>query len=296
MITYPSNSNALGGHVFRQIAIFACSAAAAAALAACGSSTTPGSGSLSLPFRPSGGTTTSPSFPASSPTSSPVTPSVTAPVPSISSPTTSGCPTGAKYCDTFASSDSGWPVGNQTNYFAQYDNFKGGTYRLGERKSATISEDAPFDITTIAPNFSVKIDVDAIRGQSMPAAGDEGISCWEHQAASGAGPSAFLFFLDADRVEIGLWDGENSDYHRIAQKTLSVLHTDGQTADHLTAECLQTSNGSAALSIAVNGQAVLSTTYANGVQSFEWRPAGKVGVLAGGQGSDVFYDNFAIST
>lgn len=286
--------------MFRRLAILFAAALGTAGLAACGSSS-PASAPLTLPHPTTSAVTTEPpTFPATTPASAPVQTPAQTPVITPSSGPSSGssggpCPSYAKYCDQFADTSSGWPAQNTSDFFAQYDSFAGGTYRLGERTNATITEDAPLDITSISPSYGVKIEVDAIRNQTMPGGDDEGISCWEHPAKSGGGTAAFLFFFNSARVEIGLWDGEDGSYHRIAQKAVSLLHTDGQTADHLTADCIQNGDGSAGLAMSVNGQVVLSASYAHSVHDYEWDPANKVGLLAGGQGADVFYDNFAVS-
>ncbi len=274
-------------------------AAAALGLTGCGSSGPGTAPTLVVPVTTNPASTISlPTFPASSPVTSPVsslvTSPVTPPVSSPSAPSTSGCPNSATICDTFGNKTSGWPVANVEHYFAQYDQFGGGTYRLGERTAATISEDSPVDIATIAADYSVQVDVDATRHVAMPGADDEGISCWEHRTSGGA-TSAFLFFVNTSRVEIGLWDYSDGSFHRLAQKDFTALHTDGHTADHLTALCLATGEG-AALGIAINGNIILQTTYARSTSNFEWVPAKSVGVLASGKDSDVFYDNFAITS
>jgi len=280
----------------RRFVLLAAGAAAVFGLTACGSSGSPGGPvSIPIPSPTTSSASTSPA-PATSPVTSPVTSSI---VSTVTSPVTSspaadglGCPTDATYCDTFGSS-SGWPTENETNYFAGYDPYAGGSYRLGERTNATISEDAPVNVST--SDYSVRVDVDAVRHQGMPGADNEGVICWQHPAKSGGGTAAFLFFVNTARVEIGLWDGEDGSYHTIAQKQMSVLHTDGHTPDHIAAECVQTDAG-AGLAIAVNGHLVLSKEYANGTTTYEWEPSNKVGLLASGEDSDVFYDNFAIST
>ena len=281
----------------RRFVLLAIGATALSGVTACSSSGSPGVASSTPTPSPTTSTASTSPAPLTSPVTSPVTSSVvstvTSPVTSSSAANGLGCPTDATICDTFANTTSGWPTENETNYFAGYDPYAGGTYRLGERTNATISEDAPFNVST--NDYSVRVDVDAIRHAGMPGADNEGIVCWEHPAKSGGGTAAFLFFVNAARVEIGLWDGEDGSYHTIAEKQMAVLHTDGHTPDHIAAECVQT-DGGAGLAIAVNGRLVLSKEYANGTTTYEWEPSNKVGLLASGQDSDVFYDNFAIST
>jgi hypothetical protein len=259
------------------------------AVAAACSSTTGGKGTSSP----------SPSVPA---TSSGASPSATGfpstPAASSSTPATGGCPTGA-YCDDFSSSGSGWPVENKQHYFAQYDPFLGGTYRMGERTAATASEVAPFEITKIASDYSVQVDVDAVLAKTMPAPTSFGVSCWEHATKDGSSTGAFVILVSSTKASIGLWSDEDGSYHSITTKPVDgVLKTDG-TANHLTVTCIQgTSGGSAQaqLAVTVNGTQVASANYAKGVSTFAWAVGPHIGLLASGESSDIFYDNFVITS
>ena len=233
------------------------------------------------------------------PHTTPSRPSTTADFPSSSSATNAtDCVAGADYCDTFDDASSGWPVANPSHYFANYDPFGGGTYRMGERTDAAISEDAPFDITDAAKDYSVQVDVDATLGPGFGATNEIGIVCWEHPIEGGSGTtSAFLLELSESKATIGLWDGTDGSYHEITSASASArLSTTGST--HLTGLCLQgTANGSAQaqLSLSVNGTEVVSANYAKSVSAYAWAVGHRVGLLAIGAGSDVFYDNFAVT-
>lgn len=262
-------------------------AAVAVVVAGC-SSSTPGQGNL-----PSHTATHKTSSAAHSPTSFP---SSTAS--STSSSAGSGsCPPKAKYCAQFTGSADGWPTTNQNDYFAQYDSFGGGTYRLGQRSQATAVEEAPTDITSISHDYSVEIDVDATPYQSMPLSTSAGIDCWAHKANGHT--SAFLFFVDPSTVEIGLWDEDTGQYHKIASKSdAGLVKTDG-SSNHLTVACVQGTHAGgtrAELGIKINGKIALVTHYDKSVSTYSWSVAPEVGLLASGKGADVFYDNFAITS
>jgi hypothetical protein len=208
------------------------------------------------------------------------------------------CVNGADFCDTFADSSSGWPAVNPSHYYADYDSFDGGTYRMGERTNAAISQDAPYDITGAANDYSVQVDVDALPGQGFGPTNELGFVCWEHPVAGRAGvTSAFLLELSESKATIGLWDATDGSYHEITSAVATgALSTTGWT--HLTGLCLQgTSAGSAQaqLSLSVAGTPVVSANYDKDVSTYEWGVGEKVGLLAIGEGSDVYYDNFAIT-
>ena len=215
---------------------------------------------------------------------------------SASTGAATGCVATADYCDTFDNSSSGWPDEDPSHYFAKYDSYNGGTYQMGERTNAAISEDAPYDITQAATDYSVQVDVDAALGQSFTPTNEIGIVCWEHRIGGGT-TSAFLLELSESKATIGLWDGTDGSYHEITSAAATgALSPTGWT--HLTALCLTgTSGGSvqAQLSLSVNGSTLVSANYAKSASTYDWDVGDRVGLLAIGEGSDVFYDNFAIT-
>jgi hypothetical protein len=234
---------------------------------------------------------------SSAPTSSNDFPSSTAPLTESDAPG-SGCVPGADYCDTFDDDSSGWPVDNPTHYYAGYDTFQGGTYRMGERTNAAISEDAPYDVTDAANDYSVQVDVDATPGEGFGGTNELGVVCWEHEIEGAGGvTSAFLLELSLTEAKIGLWDGADGSYHEITSAAAAGA-LDPAGTSHLTAQCIQgTSNGQAQaqLSLSVNGAEVVSVNYAKGLSTYDWSVGEHVGLLAIGEGSDVFYDNFAVT-
>jgi hypothetical protein len=259
---------------------------AALALTVAGCSSTisghPSHGTPVTPTTSSAGTSRIPDFPSSS----------------ASTGAATGCVAAADYCDTFDDPSSGWPDENPSHYFAKYDSYNGGTYQLGERTNAAISEDAPFNVAEAANDYSVQVDVDASLGQGFGPTNEIGIVCWEHPIQGGGGTtSAFLLELSESKATIGLWDGTDGSYHEITSAAADgALSTTGWT--HLTGLCLMgTSAGSAQaqLSLTVNGTTVVSANYAKSVSTYDWDVGDRVGLLAIGEGSDVFYDNFAVT-
>jgi hypothetical protein len=239
----------------------------------------------------------SPDFPSASASVSASTGSSPA---ASTGPTSSGtCVSGAKYCDQFAAKGSGWTTENQTNYFSQYDPYLGGTYRLGTRTDATATEDAPVNITSIASDYSVQVDVDTILGPTTTAANSAGIVCWEHPSKDGQSTAAFLLRISGTEANIGFWGDANGTYHQIAHADATGLLKAAPAATHLTAQCIQGSTGSASeaeLSLAVDGTVVVSGKYASSTNNFSWSVGPKVGVLVSGKGGDMFYDNFGITS
>ncbi len=209
------------------------------------------------------------------------------------------CVSGAGYCDTFGDASTGWAVENKPHFFAGYDKYLGGTYRVGERTAATVSEPAPTDITKLAADYSVQVDVDAVLANTMPATSSFGISCWEHASSDGSSTAGFVFLVSATNTSIGLWSDTDGAYHEIVSQPTppGALKTDG-TPNHLTATCVQDrSSGSvqAQLGISVNGASAVTTTYAKSVKTHTWAVGTHAGLLASGLGSDIFYDNFALT-
>jgi hypothetical protein len=203
----------------------------------------------------------------------------------------------ADYCDDFADASSGWPVENETNYFANYDPYLGGTYRMGERTTNGKTQLAPLDITTISSDYSVQVDVDAVLGKSAPTSSYMGIVCWDHHAADGS-EAGFLFFVSANSVDVTLLPDSGSGPQTLNENQGGSFVKPYPAKNHLTATCLQrTAAGGveADLTLAIDGATVLHEQYAKSVKNYTWSPGPKVGLLVGGEKSDVFYDNFAVT-
>jgi hypothetical protein len=240
---------------------------------------------------------TSPAHSTAPPSSVVSTPQSSTPEETSSSAAGDGCVTDADYCDTFDDPSSGWPETNPAHYYAHYDTYLGGTYRMGERTDAAISQDAPYDVTDAANDYSVQVDVDATPGDGFGGNNRIGIVCWEHKIEGGDGTtSAFLLQLTETEAIIGLWDGADGSYHEL--KSVPARALDTSETNHLTAQCLQgTKDGQAQaqLSLTANGTEVASLAYAKSLANYDWSVGESVGLLVIGAGSDVFYDNFAVT-
>jgi hypothetical protein len=251
-------------------------AGAAVILAGCASGTS-GTGSAA----------TSGSTPRSSATESPP----------ASASTGDTAPCAADYCDDFSDPSSKWPAENDPRYFARYDPFLGGTYRMGERTVNAKTALAPVDTTTISANYGVQIDVDAVLGKSAPAKSFIGIVCWDHATSSGS-EAGFFFFVTADSVDVTLLPDTGSQPRVLDQNTGGSFVRPYPEKNHLTATCVQakTATGSEAdLTLSVNGASVLHEQYANSLDNYPWTPGPHAGLLVAGLKSDVFYDNFAVT-
>lgn len=232
--------------------------------------------------------------------SSPAPPTVTtaSAASTSSSPVASGCVPGADYCDTFDDPDSGWPQQNPPHFYARYASADGGTYAMGERTNAAISEDAPYDIINAATDYSVQLDVDASPGPGFGVRDELGFACWEHPVQPGGSvTSAFLLQLSESKATIGLWDETDGSYHEIRSAAApGALSPTGWT--HLTGRCVLGNNAGsplAELRLAVNGTPVVSASYAKTPTNYDWDIGERVGLLAIGDGSNVYYDNFAVT-
>lgn len=215
----------------------------------------------------------------------------------------SGCPSDAAYCETFDGSAKDWPSKNTTDFYEGYDSYLGGSYRMGERTDATVTADAPVNASDISQDYSVQVDVDAELGQSFPADGEFGITCWEHPVSDGSTNTAFLFFINPTGASIDLWDSIEGKDHTLAQVPLQgVVNASG--VNHLTATCIQGNNPQtqevqAQLALSINGQKVVSVNYDKTTKQYAWdvgTDQSSLGLLVAGKGSDVFYKNFAVTS
>lgn len=144
----------------------------------------------------------------------------------------------------------------------------------------------------------MQLDVDTEPGQDFGATNELGFVCWEHPLESGGGvTSAFLLQLSESKATIGLWDGTDGSYHEISSAVApDALSATGWT--HLTGRCLLGTNAGTAqaqLSLSVNGTEVVSANYDKDVSAYDWDVGNRAGLLAIGEGSNVYYDDFAIT-
>lgn len=262
---------------------------AVALLAGCASATS-GTGSVRT-------SSTTPTTSSAAPPSTGAAPSV--PVTGFPSSTSASaaCAAGADYCDNFSDASSGWPVDNESHYYANYADYLGGSYRMGERTANAKTQLAPLDTTTITKNYGVQIDVDAVLGKAAPASSYLGLVCWDHDSDAGA-EAGFLFFVTANSVDVTLLPDTGTTPRTLDRNDGGNFVRPYPATNHITATCVQrrTSTGvEADLALEVNGASVLHEQYAKSVKNYPWAPGPRAGLLVAGPKSDVFYDNFAVT-
>jgi hypothetical protein len=240
---------------------------------------------------------------SSSPSSSPSATTTDAPTgtgsptptesPSDTEPTStpSDCAEGA-YCDSFDDPASGWEEEDTPGYVTGYDDYLGGSFRMGIRENASHAATAPASVSALAADYGVRVDVDTTTGPEMPDTGAYGITCWNHPTTDGAGDAAFLLYVDASSAIIGFWDDVSGEYVQVAEEPLSGELRPGQ-ANHLTATCRR-EGGRARLRLQVNGAEVVTATYGQD-GDHRWAVGDGVGLVTAGEGADVFFDDFVLS-
>lgn len=221
--------------------------------------------------------------------------------PSTSVPSSSAAPQscgrGIDYCDDFASAASGWPVENKTDYYAHYDPYGGGTYRMGERTGKAKTELAPVDTTTISKDYGVQVEVNAVLGKNAPSTSYLGLVCWDHDSAKHT-EAGFLFFVTAASVDVTLLPDTGSQPRTLDVNQSGNFVKPFPATNHLSATCEQRRSAGrldADLVLSVNGSRVLHVQYAKSVKNYAWSPGPHVGLLVGGPKSDVYYDNFSVA-
>jgi hypothetical protein len=188
-------------------------------------------------------------------------------------------------------------VENTAHYYANYADYLGGTYRVGERTANAKTQLAPVDTTTISKSYGVQIDVDAVLGKSAPPGSYLGIVCWDHTTSSDS-EAGFLFFVTAASVDVTLLPDTGSKPRTLSSNQSGNFVMPYPATNHLTATCVQrTVSGGveADLSLVVNGAAVLHEEYAKSVKNYPWSPGSRDGLMVAGAKSDAFYDNFSIT-
>jgi hypothetical protein len=204
-----------------------------------------------------------------------------------------GCAGGAAFCDDFSDPKSGWPVEQKPHFYAGYDTYRGGTYHMGERFAASLSEEAPVRVSSFAPDYGVQADVDVFAGPNMDHSTSAGLTCWQH-AAGNDNSSAFVFEISGTDAQLFLWNDTDGTVLDIAKKDTTAFQFNG-TVNHITISCTRQGSGVTApaqLSMVVNGQTMFQETYSASVGP--WKVGDSVGLVAGGRGSDLFYDNFSL--
>jgi hypothetical protein len=208
---------------------------------------------------------------------------------------------GAAYCDTFTSRASGWPSTNTADFYYGYNDYGGGTYRIGSRTASSIDSVAPVSVADLSSDYSIQLDADVAFNPESPAGSGFGLTCWNH-ASKGGEESAFVFFVYRDQSDIVLWPEGGRRPVTLAARSASLLRT-GSAMNHLTATCAQQlgpdGKVQASLRLSVNGTPAVSAVYGKGAGHAAWSVSdahglSRIGVLATGAGADAFFDDVAV--
>ncbi|SDP29361.1 hypothetical protein SAMN04515671_3595 [Nakamurella panacisegetis] len=210
-----------------------------------------------------------------------------------------GCPSGAHWCDTFDKGVGGWATANTTDFYANFLAYEGGTYRLNQRAAGIAMISSPHSIVDVSPDYGVTVAADVgttgIAGQNP----GFGLSCW-NTAISGGGDGAYAFIVTAaDATLVFFAAGQNGAVFATKKLAAGVVHASpvGRVAwNHLQISCAQTGGGNAHLTLSVNGHPTLSVDYPGKSDTAgPVDPGPGYGVLASGKGTDLFYDNIAVT-
>src|ERR1700712_1990883 len=237
-----------------------------AAVSACGGS---GGPAASTPGQPSGHGTT----PAPSPE----------------------CATDAR-CYDFSTSSDGWPDVNDDGHFAGRDPYLDGSYRLVARQTGSWSLTAPVRVSELSADYAVQVDADATMSKAFPDDAAWGATCWTRPVGNGQ-ITGFGVYVQTMKVTIGLFDQHTGAFKPLKSTDSGGLVKPGEKC-HLTLSCQQdTSSGgsAAAVKVQINGKPAVALSYAKSVKNYGWEPADGAGLLAAGQGADVFYDNVVVA-
>lgn len=202
------------------------------------------------------------------------------------------------FSDSFSAQDSGWKDVDTQGYYARYDDADGGTFRVGTRTNASYAAPAPLVVGDIAPDHGIRVDVDATETEDMSDIGAYGVTCWNRPTEDGAAEAAFLLYVDHQSAYIGLWGEFSGDYVEIAKQDLGGALRAGES-NHLSATCREGTGDdgkpAAELALEVNGDEVVSATYAQTGKNAAWDVGDGVGLVTAGAGADVLFDNVRVA-
>jgi hypothetical protein len=205
------------------------------------------------------------------------------------------CPVHTR-CYDFTDDSEGWPEVSDDQHFAGHDVYLKGSYRVGVREPGSWSLTAPLRISDLSPDDGVLVDVDATPARTFPADAAWGATCWTRDLGGGR-VAGFGAYVQADALTVGIYDDKTGAFDALQKKTDEGLSKPGKKS-HLTLRCVQdTSSGSAVAKIRaeVNGSTAASVTYDHSAGHRAWSVADGLGLVAAGQGADVFYDHVVVT-
>jgi hypothetical protein len=205
------------------------------------------------------------------------------------------CPAHSR-CYDFTKDAEGWPEVSDDQHFAGHDVYSKGSYRVGVREPGSWSMTAPLELSELSPGYGVQVDLDATPGRAFPQDAAWGATCWTRDLGGGK-IAGFGAQVQPDALTIGVYDQSTGAFHPL-QKQSDQGMSKSDKKSHLTLRCtLDTSSGSAVAKIRaqVDGSKAASVSYDHAAGHEAWVPADGLGLVAAGEGADVFYDQVVIA-
>jgi hypothetical protein len=140
------------------------------------------------------------------------------------------------------------------------------------------------------------VDTDATMAKAFPDEAAWGATCWTRPVGNGQ-IAGFGVYVQPEKVTIGLFDQSTGAFKPLKSTDASGLVKPGEKS-HLTMTCRQDTSGggvAADVRVRINGKPTVAVSYPRSVQDYAWQVADGVGLLAAGQGADVFYDHVVIA-
>jgi hypothetical protein len=170
---------------------------------------------------------------------------------------------------------------------------------MGESDPSTVTSVSPFDLG-FTKVYSGRIDVDATP-ESLGTDGGFGVQCWREPIKNGGGAySGFDLELTSTRAMVWLRDAYDGGRHLVGSAPLSQRLVPGRSY-HLTFDCAQGKNPKtgyvqAQFAIWIGQQKVLAQSYDKTERQYDWHVADPIALLTTGKGTDVLFDNFAVTS
>jgi hypothetical protein len=154
---------------------------------------------------------------------------------------------------------------------------------------------APMQISDLSPGYGVKLQVDATPGQAFPDDAAWGATCWTRDLGGGR-VAGFGAQVQHDALTVGLYDDRSGAFAPLRTAREDDLTGAGKKS-HLTLRCVQdAASGSAVAHVSARvGGTTVAVSYDSGADHQPWTPADGLGLVAAGQGADVFYDHVVVT-
>lgn len=199
-------------------------------------------------------------------------------------------------CYDFTDDSDGWPEISDDEHFAGHDVYLDGSYRVGAREPGSWSMPAPLRIRDLSPGYGVQVDVDATPGQGFPDDAAWGATCWTRDLGGGR-VAGFGAHVQPDGLTVGIYDSKTGAFDALKVVPAEDLTKPGKKR-HLTLRCVQVASSGAAVAqirAQVDGSTTAAVSYGADAQDRDWSVAEGLGLVAAGQGADVFYDHVVVT-